>query len=446
MIHALRRCLAAPSTLAQLEALAAGAPASAPVSLQLKLGRSDTDCLHLLPANTPYWYRARADLQEYRLAIGHALHLSSAGPNRLVALESAFTGFCRNWRRNGPAFAFAGFAFDAGNNAPLPNALLAIPAILVESIAGECSVTLSAPAGRLAQAAAEWPVLLATPAIASAPALRPGRPEVLAERAWIGRVNAALRDIAAGRVDKLVLSRSRTIEADGPFSAARLLGQLLGQQPDSLVYAYGNGQQSFVGATPERLIQLVGQHVEADALAGTSWPGSQALSDSKNRHEQALVVKAVCAALAPFCSAPPEAEVACEHAAGHLRHLRSRVTASVRPGTTLFELIRSLHPTPAIGGFPILAAQDWLAAHDEQRHGWYSGGIGLLDAAGNGEFSVALRSALLDGNTAELQAGAGVVAGSDAAHELAETNAKFGTLLAALAPDCAAKDTASLRA
>jgi len=129
-----------------------------------------------------------------------------------------------------------------------------------------------------------------------------------------------------------------------------------------------------------------------------------------------------------------------------LRHLRSRVTASVRPGTTLFELIRSLHPTPAIGGFPILAAQDWLAAHDEQRHGWYSGGIGLLDAAGNGEFSVALRSALLYGNTAELQAGAGVVAGSDAAHELAETNAKFGTLLAALAPDCAAKDTASLRA
>ncbi|MDP2882237.1 MAG: chorismate-binding protein [Azonexus sp.] len=446
MIHALRRCLSAPATLARLEALAVGAPASAPVSLRVSLGRGTTDWLPLLPADAPYWYRARPDHHEYRLAIGHALHVSSAGPNRLAALDNAFAGFCRDWRRNGPAFAFAGFAFDAGNNAPLPNALLAIPTILLESLAGECSVTLSVPAGRLAQAAAEWPHWLAAPAIASAPPQHPGRPETLAERAWIARVNAALRDIEAGRVDKIVLARSRKIEADAPFSAATVLSQLLAQQPSSLVYAYGNSLHSFVGATPERLVRLAGTRVDADALAGTSWPGSLALSETKNRREQALVVQAICAALAPFCEKPPLAEPAREHAAGQLLHLRSRVAAIVRPGTTLFELVRALHPTPAIGGFPVAAALAWLAEHHEQRSGWYSGGIGLLTPDGDGEFSVALRSALLAGNTAELQAGAGIVTGSDAQHELAETTAKLGTVLAALIPPLTPESGDSLRA
>jgi isochorismate synthase EntC len=225
-----------------------------------------------------------------------------------------------------------------------------------------------------------------------------------------------------------------------------VLSQLLAQQPSCVVYAYGNGQHSFVGATPERLVRLVGKHVEADALAGTSWPGSLALSEPKNRHEQALVVQAVCAALAPFCATNPVAEPAQEHAAGQLRHLRSRVAATVRPGTTLFELVRALHPTPAIGGFPVGAAQAWLAEHHEQRTGWYSGGIGLLSPDGDGEFSVALRSALLAGNTAELQAGAGIVAGSDAPHELAETTAKLGTLLAALMPPITPQSGDSLHA
>ena len=88
----------------------------------------------------------------------------------------------------------------------------------------------------------------------------------------------------------------------------------------------------------------------------------------------------------------------------------------------------------------------WLAERKEQRAGWYSGGFSLLTPDGDGEFSVALRSALLSGNTAELQAGAGIVAGSDARHELAETTAKLGTMLAALAPPMTQESDDSLRA
>jgi salicylate biosynthesis isochorismate synthase len=436
MIDALRHHLANPGTLAALETLAAGAPASAPVSLRLELGSQHCDWLHLLPTGTPWWYRARPDHQEFRLAIGHALHIASAGPNRFAALDNAFAGFCRDWRRNGPALAFAGFAFDSANNTPLPNALLAIPAILLESVAGHCAVTLSGPAGRLAQCAAQWasgaPGWLAASPCKPIPTLRPPRPEALAERAWIARVNAALRAIESGQVAKLVLSRNRTVDADGTFDPGNILSRLLDQQSSGLIYAYGNGQQTFLGATPERLVGLSGQSIAVDALAGTAWPGSLALAENKNRHEQSLVAQAICAALNPLCQTPPEVGAIEQHAAGQLTHWRSRIAGRILPGISLFDLVHCLHPTPAVGGYPAAAAENWLSAHGERRTAWYSGGIGVLDADGNGEFSVALRSALIAGHTAELQAGAGIVAGSDPAHELAETEAKLGTLLNAL--------------
>lgn len=444
MIYALRSRLASPETLSRLEALAQGAPASAPVSLRLELGRSDTDWLHLLPGHLPSWYRARPNHQEFRLGIGHALHVATAGPNRFGALDNAFSGFCQHWRRNGPALAFAGFAFDTANNAPLPNALLSIPAILLENMAGNCSVTLTSAAGRLSQAAGEWAHWLSQSLAGETPRLLPSRPEPLAERAWIARVNGALRDISAGSIDKIVLSRSRKFEASGPFLPAGILTQLIEQQPTGLIYAYGNGQQMFLGATPERLVRLQGRKVDVDALAGTAWPGSLALSESKNRHEQSLVVHAICAALSSLCDAAPSVGPIEEHMAGRLAHWRNRISAEVNTETSLFDLVRTLHPTPAVGGFPSAAAQSWLAAHGEARSGWYSGGLGILTPDGDGEFSVALRSALIDGNMAELQAGAGIVAGSDPQHELAETEAKLGTLLAALSS--AAKSSNSISA
>lgn len=434
MIESLRRQLAAPGLSERLERLAGDAPAAAPLSLRLELGQYDADWLDYLPAGAAFWYRARPARREFRLGLGHALHVASSGPQRFAALDNAFAGFCRHWRHEGSPLAFAGFAFDPASTGSLPNALLAIPAILLENLDGHCSATLSIVAGHFRQALTEWNQLLTHQPRHEASPLCPTHPETLADQAWIARVKAALRHIGSTRVDKLVLSRSRQIESPRAFSPAHILGRLVAQQPDSLIYAHGNGRQTFLGATPERLVRLRGDRVEADALAGTAWPGSTTLGDEKNRQEQAWVVRAVCAALAPLCATPPEIGPTTEHPAGHLRHLRSRIAASARPGTTLFDLVRALHPTPAVGGFPVGPALDWLAEHGEQRRGWYSGGFGLLSRTGDGEFSVALRSALLNGHRAELQAGAGIVAASDPRQELAETEAKLGTLLAALAP------------
>ncbi|MBK9785077.1 MAG: hypothetical protein IPP59_13330 [Betaproteobacteria bacterium] len=149
MIEQLRRQIASPELLKRLETLAGDAPAAAPLSLRIELGKFDTDWLHLLPDRSTFWFRARPDEQEFRLGIGQALHVSSAGRNRFAALDNAFTGFCQQWRSEAQPLAFAGFAFDPCNNTPLPNALLSIPAILLENIKGCCSVTLSTPAGRI---------------------------------------------------------------------------------------------------------------------------------------------------------------------------------------------------------------------------------------------------------------------------------------------------------
>lgn len=436
MITALRDLIASPETRRQLAELATGAPASAVLSLRLPLPGAAADWLALLPDEQPWWYRARPQHGEYRLAIGHALQLLSAGPNRFAALDNAFNGVCRDWRRNGPALAFAGFAFDARTEQPLPNALLAIPGLLLESLNGQHTLTLSTTAGRLAQSFDEWPGWLnAPPAMAESRGPRPWRAEPLADRAWMARVIAALRDIGRGQLDKVVLSRSRRIESTQAFAARPILARLNAQQPASVVYGHGHRQLAFLGASPERLVGKQGRRIRVDALAGTAWPGSLALADGKNRHEQSLVVRAICAALAPCCAEAPQVGGLEEHAAGQLRHWRNRISSEALGETTLFDLLRALHPTPAVGGFPAAAAQTWLDAHQERRNGWYSGGFGILTPEGDGEFSVALRSALLDGCTAELQAGAGIVAGSDPEQELAETEAKFGTLLAALGPD-----------
>lgn len=432
MIHTLLRTIASPDTARRMHELAAGAPASAAVSLRLDLPAMTNDWLDNVPAGQNWWYRARPGHGEYRLGIGHALYVTSAGSNRFSALDAAFAGLAREWRRNGPALAFAGFAFADDNHAPLPNALLAIPAILLESIGGRSALTLSAPAGRIREALAEWPQWLTHPAATGTTAFAPAGPEQLAEQAWKARVTAALRDIAAGRIDKVVLSRCRHIEGDTLFSPSAILGTLAAQQPDSVIYAHGNGNQTFLGATPERLVLKCEQQIHVDALAGTAWPGSPALADDKNRHEQSLVVRAVVEALAPLCDGEPQIGLPAEHPAGRLWHWRSPVQARSRASSSLFDFVRALHPTPAVGGFPGEAALQWLNAHKEQRHGWYSGGFGILTPEGDGEFSVALRSALIDGRHATLQAGAGIVAGSNPEQELAETEAKLGTLLAAL--------------
>ena len=251
---------------------------------------------------------------------------------------------------------------------------------------------------------------------------------------WQSRVQAAVEDIHAGLLDKVVLTRCLHLTSEQDFDPARVMRKLSEQYAGCTQFAVETAQSGvFLGASPEMLMRWHEGEIDCDALAGTSWEGEAGLlSDVKNGREHRLVVQALTETLRPLCLTLEVPDAPKIQKVGHLHHIRSLLRGRVKRGLTLFDLLPRLHPTPAIGGYPCQAAQTWLASREEQRPGWYTGGVGWLDARGNGEFAVALRCAHLRGKQAELYAGAGIVTGSDARREWEETEAKMMPILRAL--------------
>ncbi len=454
---------------ARLDRLADGAPGGALLSVTLDLGAGRCDWLQRQPATREFCYWAQPDAGLHRLGLGRAVVCTSAGPARFTALQAAHAGIAADWRhdaggsphkpvaclgfafdddprsahRRGPR-PFAGAAWDApappAAGGELPNAQLGVAAVLLTSADGRLGATFTTPARDRAGAIDRWRQLLAARPLPPLPSTGRRPAGDLAERAWHARVDRALTAIAAGELDKVVLSRSLRLPLAGPLAPAALLARLIAQHPESTVFAVGGENAVFLGATPERLVGLAAGTARADALAGTAWD-DEPLAIDKNAHEQALVVAAIRAALAPLCATldlPPAPAVLELHGARRLRHLWTPVAGRVRPGVGLFDLIARLHPTPAVGGWPGEAARDWLRRHGEKRPGWYAGGVGWIDRHGDGEVAVALRCGLVTARHIELPAGAGIVAGSRAGHEFRETEAKLGTMLDAL--DASASD------
>ena len=436
----------------RLDALLPDAPAHGLLSITLDLGMTRHDWLDLDVEKSEATYWAQPGLASSRLALGRAMIFSTTGTARFSALQAAFAGIALAWLHDDnehtgvvPA-AHIGFAFAEESRDGWPNARLVVPAILLQNRAGHSTATFSCAVRDSANAIERWIDELRAMRISGDTAqVQAGelqrRANPLADRAFLARSRVALSDIATGHLEKIVLTRSVRFDAAQAIASAPLLAALTQRHPECTIYAIGLDGQSLVGATPESLVSLDNGVVRADALAGTAWlsaapdstrPGSLKLLDDKNSREQQLVVDAVRAALAPLCVslAPPQKPEIMQ--LRELQHLRTCITGKVRDDVGLFDLIARLHPTPAVGGTPDTAARQWLHSHGDQRGAWYTGGIGWIDRNGNGEIAVALRCARIAGTQAELYAGAGIVAGSDPAQELAETEVKLGAMIAAL--------------
>lgn len=438
MIGNLQNQLHAAALRQRFGRLAAGAPSGTPLSIAIDLPDTpDRAWLqHWQPGKHAFWFHARPAEGRLLLGMGHAFLLDSEGPQRFATLDHAWQAVCHAWRHEAGMphrQAFCGFAFSPDRNNGWPNARLAIPTLLIEQQEASLRAIITLAAGNI-EAGLSSAAELLSPTLSSPP-LRPQRVLRLQDRTeearWLARTRHALSDIERGLLAKLVLCRETHLRHDQPIAPMRLLETLCRQQHDATIYAHSTGQEFFLGATPECLLRFSAQHIETMALAGTAWQGSPPLASDKNRHEQSLVTEAILGALAPLVTglelARPEAT-----SAGKLTHWRTRISGQPRQNVRCLTVLDALHPTPAVGGFPSEPAQKWLLQHEPARAAWYSGGFGLLGSDGSGDFSVALRSALIRGDQAYLQAGAGIVAGSIPAQELAETDAKFGTLLRAL--------------
>ena len=253
--------------------------------------------------------------------------------------------------------------------------------------------------------------------------------------AWARGVEAIRAEIAAGRFEKIVAARRNDVELERAIDPRRVVARLMDQFRDCLVFALCPGDAAFVGATPERLVRRMGDVVQTEAVAGSISLAAGAgalLASAKDRGEQDLVVRAIERALAPLCrelSIPPTPEI---RALRDVLHLETRIEGRLREPTHVLDLVRALHPTPAVGGVPTDRAVSWIERNERRPRGWYAAPVGWFDAAGNGEFAVAIRSGLLSDRTAYVYSGAGIVRDSDPEMEYEETGLKQRALLDAL--------------
>jgi isochorismate synthase len=297
----------------------------------------------------------------------------------------------------------------------------------------------AAPNARLAGLRGEAPLPLLDPHPTAHAEIRSARPPGDFEAA----VAAATARIGAGEMSKVVLAREVVVSAGAAHDPAALFGAMREQFPSCFNFCCGTPETAFIGASPELLVRRSGASASTVALAGStrrsSDPavddhlGEQLLRSDKNRREQRIVAERIVRALRPhavWVEAAAEPEIV---KVANIQHLATPVIAQLAEPRSAIELAGMLHPTPAVGGEPWPKAASAIADLEGMDRGWYAGPVGWMDATEDGEFCVALRSALLRDREAHLFAGVGVVAGSDPAAELAETEVKLEALLPLLA-------------
>jgi isochorismate synthase len=242
---------------------------------------------------------------------------------------------------------------------------------------------------------------------------------------------------------KIVLARSvQAVSSDGAFNEASLLSDLRQNYPEASVFAVERHEKIFVGATPEKLISSSKGELQAMALAGSAPRGqcgeedkrfeAMLVHDTKTLEEHTLVVETIRQILTSLCAQVNYSDTPHVLQLKNIQHLRTSISGSLLPGKSFLQALHHLHPTPAVGGIPDEGAIAFIRDHEKLDRGWYAGPIGWLDLEGNGEFVVALRSALLQGDTATLFAGCGIVSDSEPESEYLESCLKLNVILNAL--------------
>jgi menaquinone-specific isochorismate synthase len=256
---------------------------------------------------------------------------------------------------------------------------------------------------------------------------------------WAENVNAALAHITAGDVSKVVLSREVFYPARTGIDRRDIVAHLVASHPNCYVYA---APPRLVGASPELLLERNETHVLSRPLAGTVCADKGGfdkarldsfLSSRKEMYEHQVVVDAVVDTLSRHCIHLQFADKPSVERFKHVAHLATTVTGSLdKGGPSALELALLLHPTPAVCGSPMRAARSIIARLEDFDRGLFAGPVGWVNRDGEGEWAIALRGAEVEGATARLWAGAGIVAGSEPKTEWAEIEGKLATMRDAL--------------
>ncbi|SOC36661.1 isochorismate synthase [Ureibacillus acetophenoni] len=244
------------------------------------------------------------------------------------------------------------------------------------------------------------------------------------------------------KAEKVVIARSLLMDFEDEITSPQVLSHVINEQPESYLFGLERNDLLFFGASPERLVKVVNGHAYSSCVAGSvkrgktaeadQMLGEELLNDPKNLGEHQHVVNMIVDTFAKNCiqyKVPKKPRLL---KIRDIQHLFTPVEGTLLPKATILQLVKDLHPTPALGGVPRKEALTIIRNAESMNRGLYAAPLGWVDAEGNGEFAVAIRSASLKDNKAILYAGGGIVAESEAQSEYEETLVKFRPMLRAL--------------
>ncbi|GAA1781154.1 isochorismate synthase [Nostocoides veronense] len=392
------------------------------------------DLLTLIPAATPAsqvcsWVRHGEGLVGW----GSALDFATRGSDRFAQAADWWREVCSaavvrdDLARPGTGpIAFGSMAYAAASQ---DDSRLVVPSVVVGRRSGRAWLT-TATVGEAVPATPEL-IPASDPSSPGEIAFADG-PKTAAE--WEIAVAEAVTRITRGDLDKVVLARALVAQGEQPIEPQWLLRRLAAAYANTWVFAVAG----LVGATPEMLVRLDRGLATSRVLAGTirrtgdddhdlALAASLARS-SKDLEEHEYAVRSVADSLARHCGSMNVPETPFVLHLPNVMHLATDVAGAVDDGSTSLELAASLHPSAAVCGTPTPAADALITELEGMDRGRYAGPVGWMDAAGDGEWGIGLRSGRLDEadpRTITLYAGCGIVAGSDPDDEVAESDAKF---------------------
>ncbi len=266
---------------------------------------------------------------------------------------------------------------------------------------------------------------------------------LMSQSAWTSMIDGARAEIRANHMTKVVLARAVSMRADHALDGERAIQKLNQRYYDSYRFLFEpQVGHMFVCATPERLIWRNDRVIRTMALAATTKRGATDSEDNalaaalmastKDRLEHDIVARSLRERLTPLCRSLEIPETPGILRLANLQHLITPMHGTLGRLVSVIKLVAVLHPTPALGGQPLLAAMNFIRDFESVPRGWYGAPFGWVDAAMNGEFVVAIRSAVAHDREAWLYAGVGIVEASDADKEWEETTWKFRPMLEAL--------------
>jgi menaquinone-specific isochorismate synthase len=263
----------------------------------------------------------------------------------------------------------------------------------------------------------------------------------LTSEQWMKRVADAVSRVSNTSVEKVVLARDLIATADSDIDPRPVLKKLAAEYPTTWTFAV----DGLVGATPELLLRLSRGMVTSRVLAGTISKTGQDEKDlalaaslarsSKDLEEHEYAVRSVADALDPFCSSTNVPDSPYVLHLANVMHLATDVTGALiesKQHVDAFTLLQALHPSAAVCGTPRNIAFDIIDEIEGMNRGRYAGPVGWIDASGDGELGIALRTGQITDRSIRIFAGCGIVAASTPEKELEESAAKMIPMRSAL--------------